>query len=67
MWARAIVGVVLCLVGAVWIGQGTNVLHGSGMSGEGQWTVIGAVLVAIGAALLTRAWRAREGRPGSAA
>jgi hypothetical protein len=65
MWTRGIAGVVLCLVGAVWIGQGTNVLHGSGMSGEKQWTVIGAVLVMIGAALLTRAWKARGGRPGS--
>lgn len=59
MWARAIVGVVLCLVGAVWIGQGTNFLHGSGMSGHGQWTVIGIVVFVLGLALLVWAWRIR--------
>ncbi len=60
MWSRGITGVVLLLVGAVWIGQGTNALHGSGMSGHGQWTAIGAVLVAVGLALLAWAWRIRK-------
>lgn len=57
MWIRGIVGVVLCLVGAVWIAQGTNALHGSGMSGHGQGAVIGAVFVLIGLAVLAWAWR----------
>jgi hypothetical protein len=47
----------LCLVGAVWIAQGTNALHGSGMSGHGQWAVIGAVFVVIGLGVLASAWR----------
>ena len=63
MWTRGIAGVVMCLVGAVWIAQGTNALHGSGMSGHGQWTVIGAVLVLFGVALLASAWRIRRSRP----
>jgi protein-S-isoprenylcysteine O-methyltransferase Ste14 len=63
MWARGIAGVVLCLVGAVWIAQGTNVLHGSGMSGHGQWAVIGVVVALIGLALLAWTWRIRSGRP----
>jgi hypothetical protein len=67
MWARAIAGVILCLVGAVWIAQGTNVLHGSGMSGERQWAVIGGVVVVLGAAFLAWAWRIRRGRPTSSA
>ena len=29
MWTRGVIGVVLCLVGLVWIGQGTNALSGS--------------------------------------
>ena len=62
MWARGMAGVVLCLVGVVWIAQGTDVVHGSGMSGQGQWAVIGAVLVLIGLALLAWAWRIRRGR-----
>jgi protein-S-isoprenylcysteine O-methyltransferase Ste14 len=57
MWIRGIAGVVLCLVGAVWIAQGTNAMGGSGMSGHGQWAVIGVVLVLIGLALLAWAWR----------
>ena len=59
MWTRGLLGVVLCLVGAVWIGQGTNALPGSGMSGHGQWAVIGGVVIVLGAALLAWAWRVR--------
>jgi protein-S-isoprenylcysteine O-methyltransferase Ste14 len=54
---RIVIGVVLCLAGLVWIAQGTNVLHGSGMSGHGQWAVFGVILLVIGAALLGWAWR----------
>lgn len=59
MWIRGIAGAVLCLVGAVWIAQGTDAMGGAGMSGQGQWTVIGVVLVVIGLALLAWAWRIR--------
>jgi hypothetical protein len=62
VWARGLAGVTLCLVGAVWIAQGTNVLHGSVMSGHTQWTVIGGGCVALGVALLGWAWRIRRGR-----
>ena len=62
MWARGIAGVVLCLVGAVWIAQGTDALHGSGMSGQTQWAVIGGVVVLVGLALLAWAWRIRRSR-----
>lgn len=60
MWTRGVIGVVLCLVGAVWIGQGTNAIHGSGMSGHGQWAILGAAAVVIGLALLVWAWRIRR-------
>jgi Na+/melibiose symporter-like transporter len=62
MWTRGIAGVVLCLIGAVWIAQGTNAVHGSGMSGQGQWAVIGVVVALIGLALLAWAWRIRKSR-----
>lgn len=58
--ARGIVGGVLCLIGAVWVAQGTNVLHGSGMSGHGQWAVIGGALILIGVAVLVWQWRAGD-------
>jgi uncharacterized integral membrane protein len=62
MWGRVIVGLLCCLVGAIWIGQGTNLVHGSFMSGHTQWTVIGAVLVALGLGLIAWAWRHRPRR-----
>jgi hypothetical protein len=60
MWLRAGIGVLLCAVGAVFILQGTNLIHGSGMSGEGRWVVIGAVVVLVGLACI--AWAARRRR-----
>jgi hypothetical protein len=48
---------VLLLVGLVWIGQGTGVVRGSGMSGQSIWALIGIVLVVAAAWL---AWTARR-------
>jgi hypothetical protein len=62
VWARAILGAGLCLAGAVFVGQGTNVIHGSTMSGHAQWAVIGAVLIVLGGGLLLWAWRSRDAR-----
>jgi predicted MFS family arabinose efflux permease len=60
VWWRAIVGAVLCVIGAVWIGQGIGAVHGSVMTGHSQYTVLGAVLAAIGLALLAWAWLIRR-------
>jgi predicted phage tail protein len=59
MRMRLVVGVLLCLVGAVWFLQGIDVLGGSGMSGQAFWAVAGAVLVVVGVAQLMRAQRSR--------
>jgi hypothetical protein len=63
MWVRAGIGVVLCAVGTVWILQGTKVIQGMGMSGQGKWAVIGAVVVVVGLACF--AWAARQRRKGT--
>ncbi|THD75135.1 MAG: hypothetical protein E7812_17855 [Phenylobacterium sp.] len=42
-----ILGVLMVLVGCVWILQGINVLPGSFMTGQMQWAIYGAV-VAVG-------------------
>ena len=60
MWVRGIVGVVLCLVGAVWVAQGTGALHGSSMSGHGQYAVLGVAVIVVGLATLVWANRARR-------
>lgn len=58
--ARNAVGIVLLVVGAVWILQGANVLTGSAMSGRGQWLIVGILLALAGVALLW--WNRRAGR-----
>ena len=63
MWARGIVGIVFCLTGLVWIGQGTNVISNSKlMSGHGQYTLLGVVVLLIGLALMAWAARIRRAR-----
>ena len=57
---RRIIGIVLVAVGAVWIAQGSGVLHGSFMTGEGLWTVIGVIAVLFGLSLLIGAARDRR-------
>jgi hypothetical protein len=52
--ASLVVGVVLTLLGLLWILQGLNVLGGSGMSGHSVWAVIGIVVGAVGVYLILR-------------
>jgi hypothetical protein len=60
VWIRGIVGVVLCVVGVVWIAQGSGAMQGSGMSGQGQFTVLGGAAVVVGVALVVWAARIRR-------
>ena len=65
MWSRGIIGVVLCLTGVVWIGQGTDVISDSKlMSGHGQYTLLGFGVLVIGLALVVWAVRIRRGAVG---
>jgi hypothetical protein len=59
-----IAGVLLALVGLVWMAQGLGVLGGSSfMVDDVRWAVIGAALVATGVILLLVA-RRRSRPPG---
>lgn len=60
--ALGAIAVVLLFVGAVFVGQGTNVIHGSAMSGHGGYAALGAVLLLLGLALLLLVWRLRPSR-----
>ena len=51
---RRIIGMVLVVVGGVWIAQGTGALGGSFMTGEGFWTFIGVICVLLGIASADR-------------
>ena len=57
MKTRAVIGIVACVVGALWIAQGLGTVQGSAMSGHKQYSVFGAVVVVAGLALLVWAWR----------
>jgi hypothetical protein len=61
MWTRGIIGVVCCLAGLVWIGQGTNALSNSKlMSGHGQYTALGVIVLLVGLGFLVWAVRVRR-------
>ena len=57
MRGRIIVGVLLCVVGAIWFFQGIGVLEGSFMTGTWFWTVVGVILFALGLRMVVRARR----------
>ena len=57
--AMMIAGVLLVLMGGVWILQGINVLPGSFMTGQTKWAVYGALLVVVGIGSLIVANRRR--------
>ena len=54
---RRVVGALLFLTGVVWIGQGTNIITGSSMTGSTFWAVMGALCVVAGLVLLGWPWR----------
>jgi len=55
--AMTVAGVLLILMGIVWILQGINVLPGSFMTGQRKWAVNGAIAAVVGIALLVFARR----------
>ncbi len=60
-----ILAVVLVLVGIVWFLQGTNVILGSVMTGQSQWTVIGIIAFVVGIALFVFSNRRKASPPES--
>ncbi|RFA20583.1 hypothetical protein B7R25_09190 [Subtercola boreus] len=55
--ALVIVGVVALLVGAVFAGQGANLIPGSSMTGERMWLYIGIVVAVVGIVLIVAGLR----------
>jgi hypothetical protein len=57
--AAEIFGVLLLLLGLVWIGQGLGYIKGSFMTGEMLWFWIGLACAVVGAGLLAFTLRRR--------
>jgi len=54
-----VVGLLLIVVGVVWILQGINVLPGSFMSGRPGYAVLGLAVAVVGLVILLRSARRR--------
>lgn len=57
-----IIGVLLIILGAIWILQGVNILPGSFMTGDIHWAVYGAIAVVAGIVLIA-VGRRRRAKP----
>jgi hypothetical protein len=57
--ALNVIGVLLVLVGGIWILQGINVLPGSFMTGQIKWAAYGGLAVVAGLGALYGARRIR--------
>jgi hypothetical protein len=51
-WVWLVVGAAAVIAGVVWTLQGLNVLHGSVMSGDRTFVVVGPIVGVIGLVLL---------------
>jgi hypothetical protein len=51
--------ILLMLLGVIWILQGINLLPGSFMSGHLQWSIAGAILIAVEGGLTFASVRAK--------
>jgi hypothetical protein len=61
IWLKGIVGVILALLGLLWIGQGIGLIPGSFMTGQILWAIIGLIVLIVGAWLIWSAFG--SGRP----
>ena len=58
MRGRLITGILLVLVGAVWVGQGLGLLRGSSfMVDDIRWSVAGVVAAVVGIVLIVSSRR----------
>ena len=55
--ARRVIGGLLFVTGAVWLGQGLGLISGSSMTGSSFWAVVGALCIVAGLGLLSWPWR----------
>jgi hypothetical protein len=64
-WVLYIIGVLLFLMGSVWILQGTGLYPVGGMAFQAKWTYIGIVMDLVAIGLIVLASRRRKNLPPS--
>jgi LPXTG-motif cell wall-anchored protein len=42
------ISILIALIGIVWFGQGIGMIHGSIMTDDSKWAVIGAIMIVVG-------------------
>jgi uncharacterized membrane protein HdeD (DUF308 family) len=57
-----IIGILLVILGAVWVLQGVDVLPGSVMTGDVHWAIYGAIAIVVGIILIAASSR-RKAKP----
>jgi hypothetical protein len=57
-----IVGVLMVLMGGIWLLQGIGILPGSFMTGQSFWAVMGAIFLAVGGSLVLAGLRLNRRR-----
>ena len=62
-WILTIVGVILILMGGIWILQGFNILPVGFMAGQMQYALLGAILMIAGIGVLAFSRRRRKAVP----
>jgi len=62
-WILVGVGIVLVLLGGLWLLQGVGILGGSVMTGQMFWAIIGAILLIVGIALCVLGVRRKPPTP----
>jgi hypothetical protein len=51
-WILIVLGILMTLIGGVWILQGTHILTQGVMAGDMKWTYIGGIVAIVGIVLL---------------
>lgn len=62
-WLLNIIGIVLVLLGGVWVLQGTNLIRNGFMAGHLVYAILGGVSIIIGILLFVVTNRRQKGKP----
>ena len=62
-WIPVVVGIVLILLGGLWMFQGVGILRGSVMTGQTFWAIVGLILLIAGIVLCAFGLRRRSTTP----